>query len=72
MELGHNVLIVSDQFNFIDCHKTIDCQQDVELAIPLADKLHLLFGENAIESISFDKGFWRQEKSCFYKCTFPM
>jgi len=71
VELGHNVLIASDQFNFIVYHKTIDRQQDVELAIPLADKLHLLFGENAIESISFDKGFWRPENKLLLQMYFP-
>ncbi len=57
VELGHNVLIASDQFHFIVYHKVIDHQQDVELAIPLADSLHNLFEGNAFGSISFDKGF---------------
>ncbi len=46
-------------------------EQDVGLVIPLADKLHLLFGENAIESISFDKGFWRSENKLLLQMYFP-
>jgi len=61
VELGHNILVASDQFQFIVYHKVIFNQQDVELAIPIADNLCMLFGENVIDSISFDKGFWRPE-----------
>lgn len=61
VELGHNVLIASDQFNFIVYHKVIDRQPDVELPIPLTENLIKLFGENSIKSISLDKGFWKPE-----------
>lgn len=71
VELGHNVLIASDQFNFIVYHKVIDHQQDVDLAIPLSDSLHLLFGEKSINSISFDKGFWRPENKQLLQMYFP-
>jgi transposase, IS5 family len=33
--------------------------------------LHLLFGENAINSISFDKGFWRPENKQLLQMYFP-
>jgi len=71
VELGHNVLIASDQFHFIVYHKVIDHQQDAELAIPLADSLQMLFGENTIDSISFDKGFWRPENKLALQMYFP-
>jgi IS5 family transposase len=71
VELGHNVLIASDQFQFIVYHKVIDHQQDVELVIPLADSLQMLFGENAFSSISLDKGFWRLENKLLLQMYFP-
>lgn len=60
VELGHNVLIATDQFEFIDYHKVIFNQADVELPIPLVDNLINILGKDAIGSISFDKGFWKQ------------
>jgi len=71
VELGHNVLIASDQFNFIVYHKVIDHQQDADLAIPLADCLYLLFGKDAIDSLSLDKGFWRPENKLLLQMYFP-
>ena len=71
VELGHNVLIASDQFHFIVYHKVTDHQQDAELPIPLADSLQILFGEDAIGSISFDKGFWRPENKMLLQMYFP-
>ena len=71
VELGHNVLIASDQFQFIVYHKVIFNEQDVELVIPLADRLLNLFGENSIHSISFDKGFWRPENKELLQLSFP-
>ena len=71
VELGHNILVASDQFQFIVCHKVIFNQQDVELVIPLADSLHMLFGENAFESISLDKGFWKPENKLLLQMYYP-
>lgn len=71
VELGHNILVASDQFQFIVYHKVIFHQQDVELAIPLADKLNMQFGKDAIDSISFDKGFWRPENKQSLQMSFP-
>lgn len=61
VEIGHKILIAMDQFEFIVFHKVIEHQEDVELSVPLADKLLQAFGENTIGSISFDKGFWKKE-----------
>ena len=59
VELGHNILVASDQFGFVDYHKVIFDQPDVELPIPLMDTLFKLYGEDSIGSGSFDKGFWK-------------
>lgn len=61
VEIGHNILIASDQFDFILYHKVVEKQADVELTIPLADKLISGYGETAFKSFSLDKGFWKKE-----------
>ena len=61
VELGHNILVASDQWGFIVEHQVIERQADVSLSIPLAERLLSRFGDDAIESISFDKGFYKRE-----------
>ena len=61
VEIGHKVLIATDQFHFILLHQVIEHKEDVELSIQLADKLLKCFGENSIAGLSFDKGFWKKE-----------
>ena len=61
VEIGHNILVATDQFDFILCHKVLIKQADVEQPIPLADKLISLYGEQSLYSISFDKKFWKKE-----------
>lgn len=61
VELGHNILVASDQWGFIVYHKVVEKEADVSLAIPLADTLLARYGEEAIGSISFDKGFYKKE-----------
>ena len=41
VEIGHNILVATDQFDFILYHKVLIKQADVEQPIPLADKLIL-------------------------------
>jgi hypothetical protein len=59
--LGHNILVTSDQWGFIVDHVVVEKQADVSLSIPLADRLLSRYGEGVIESISFDKGFYKKE-----------
>ncbi|MBI5677871.1 MAG: ISNCY family transposase [Planctomycetes bacterium] len=61
VELGHNILVASDQRGFIVEHQVIERQAEVSLSIPLADRLLSRLGRTAIESISFDKGFYKRE-----------
>ena len=42
-------------------YKVIEKQADVELSIPLMDKLISLYGEQSFYSMSFDKSFWKKE-----------
>ena len=61
IELGHNVLVTSDQRGFIVDHVVVEKQADVSLAIPLANRLLSRYGEGVIKSMSFDKGFYKKE-----------
>ncbi len=64
-ELGHNILVTSDQWGFIVDHRVVEKQADVSLSIPLVDRLLSRYGEDAIESMSFDKVFTRKRtRSC--------
>lgn len=61
VELGHNILVTSDQWGFIVDYMVVEKQADVSLSIPLADRLLRSYGEGTIRSISFDKGFYKKE-----------
>ena len=61
VELGHNILVTSDQWGFIVEHRVVEKQADVSLAISLADRLLSRYGEGTLKSISFDKGFYKKE-----------
>ena len=60
IELGHNLLISTDQFGFILRSKVVEKQSDSQLVLALADDLLLRY-TNKIERMSFDKGFYSQE-----------
>ncbi|MBE7446432.1 MAG: hypothetical protein HS132_14805 [Planctomycetia bacterium] len=61
VELGHTILVASDQWGFIVDYVVGEKQADVSFSIPLADRLLNRYGEGVIESISFDKGFYKKE-----------
>ena len=71
VELGHNILVTSDQWGFIVEHQVVEREAEVSLSIPLADRLLSRFGGNAIESISFDKGFYKRENKELLKLYIP-
>ena len=56
VEFGHNMLIASDQFQFIVYHKVIEKVADVDLTEETVDELYKRY-PNLLYSISFDKGF---------------
>jgi len=61
VELGHNVLITTDQFHFIVDHNVMVNQRDPSQPIELSTRLVKRFGEGyGLDSISFDKGFYSQ------------
>ena len=61
VELGHKILVTSDQWGLIVDHEVVEKQADVSLSTPLAERLLSRYGEGVIESISFDKGFYKKE-----------
>lgn len=70
VELGHNVLVTRDQWGFIVDYKTIFGQQDVDLVIPLTDRLQARFVKDdnyEVESHSFDRGFYSKPNEDYLK-----
>ncbi len=60
VELGHRLLITTDQHELILDYQRLDGRPEVEATIPLADRLLSRYGQGQIASLSFDKGFSRQ------------
>ena len=57
VEIGHKLLVTTDQFNLILHCKVMDQTVDQKETLPLACDLFRIYGENTFKSISFDKGF---------------
>ena len=60
IEFGHKLLITTDQHELILDYRVMEQPNDVEEAIPLADRLLGRYGPESIASLSFDKGFSRE------------
>ncbi|MCP4108466.1 MAG: ISNCY family transposase, partial [Desulfobacteraceae bacterium] len=56
VEFGHNMLIASDQFQFIVYHKVIEGVADADLTVETVNKLYEKY-PGLLYSTSFDKGF---------------
>jgi transposase, IS5 family len=69
VELGHKVLIATDQHHFILHHQVIEGKADAALTIPLADSL--LSKYKNIESLSLDKGFYSKENKDLLSLLIP-
>jgi hypothetical protein len=61
VELGHKVLLTTDQNELILDYRVMGQPSDKDEVIALADRLLGRFGAAAISSLSFDKGFTREE-----------
>lgn len=57
-ELGLNVLIATDQYHYILHHQVMQGQQDVQLAVPVAQAICKKYRQDQLDSISFDRGFY--------------
>ena len=59
VELGHRLLVASDQHGLIQDYAELIGQVDVDQSVPVADRLLGRYGAESIASMSFDKGFTR-------------
>ena len=58
VELGHLLLITSDQHQFIIDYKIMEGEKDASQVKPLTERLEEKCADKKILSHSFDKGFW--------------
>jgi len=61
VELGHKVLLTTDQHELILDYKVMEQLNDADEVIALVDRLLGGYGSTSIASLSFDKGFSRME-----------
>jgi hypothetical protein len=61
VELGHKVLLTTDQHELILDYKVMEQLNDADEVIALADRLLAGYGSTQVASLSFDKGFSRAE-----------
>ena len=61
VELGHRLLIATDQHQLIQDYDVPVGGADVDQSIPVADRLLGRYGAGSLASLSFDKGFTRRE-----------
>jgi len=61
VELGHRLLIATDQHQLIQDYDVPVGGADVDQSLPLADRLLGRYGVGSLASLSFDKGFTRTE-----------
>jgi hypothetical protein len=59
VELGHRLLIATDQHQLIQDYDVPVGGADVDQSVPLADRLLGRYGPGSVASLSFDKGFTR-------------
>ncbi len=61
VELGHQLLLATDQHPLIQDHAVLLQEAEVDQSIPVADRLLGRYGAGSVASLSFDKGFARAE-----------
>ena len=71
VELGHRLLVVTDQHHLIQDYDVPLGQADVDQTVAVADRLLGRYGEGGIASVSFDKGFTRAEDRALLSLYIP-
>ncbi|MCY7292396.1 MAG: ISNCY family transposase, partial [Ferruginibacter sp.] len=61
VELGHLLLITTDQYQFIVDYKVMEKQRDASQVSSLCERIKKHYPGNKIYSHSFDKGFWSKD-----------
>jgi IS5 family transposase len=69
VELGHLVLITTDQHSFIVDYKVMEKQKDAQQINDLTNRIKTKFPGAAISSHSFDKGFWSKDNLALLTAT---
>ena len=60
VELGHKLLISTDQHQLIQDYSVLMHEAEVDQSIPVADRLLGRYGVGSVASLSYDKGFTRE------------
>lgn len=61
VELGHLLLITTDQHQLIVDYKIMEEERDAAQVAPLKQRIQQNYADNKIISHSFDKGFWSKD-----------
>lgn len=61
VELGHLLLITTDQYQFIVDYQVLEKQRDAAQVSGLCERLTRHYPDDNIKSHSFDKGFWSKD-----------
>jgi hypothetical protein len=61
VELGHKILLTTDQHELILDYKVMEQPNDADEVIALADRLLGCYGPSGVATLSFDRGFSREE-----------
>ena len=59
VELGHRLLVATDQQQLIQDYAVLLQEAEVDQSIPVTDRLLGRYGAGSVASVSFDKGFTR-------------
>lgn len=71
IEFGHKLLVTTDQHELILDYRVMEQPNDADEAIPLVDRLLSQYGVGNIASLSFDKGFSREEDRALLELYIP-
>lgn len=63
VELGHLLLITTDQYQYIVDYKIMEGEKDASQIVTLVERIEQKFANRKIHSQSFDKGFFSNENS---------
>ncbi|HVB66072.1 MAG TPA: ISNCY family transposase [Candidatus Acidoferrales bacterium] len=61
VELGHLLLVTTDQYQFIVDYKVLEKQRDASQVSNLCERIKKYYPAEKIKSHSFDKGFWSKD-----------
>lgn len=72
VELGHRLLIATDQHQLIQDYDVPVGGADVDQSVPVTDRLLGRYGVGSLASLSFDKGFTRTEDRALLSLYVPL